>query len=105
MNPPRLFQPELSEEELQFDIFEKISKICSDLFGFWKLYMQFFCLFFFFFGKSFDTQAQFSIFDSDDFDIDTVSCLQDIGRCFDPFFADLGYMDKSGEAIVKADKR
>ena len=27
MNPPRLFQPELSEEELQFDIFEKISKI------------------------------------------------------------------------------
>ena len=36
--------------EIRGDIFEKISKICSDLFGFWKLYMQFFCLFFFFFG-------------------------------------------------------
>ena len=71
------------------DVLEKIAKACSDVFALWNLDLNFFLLLDGFF-KSFHAQADLAIFDTDDFDLNFITYIQDIFWEFDTFLADLG---------------
>ena len=70
------------------DVLEKIAKACSDVFALWNLDLNFFLLLDGFL-KSFHAQADLAIFDTDDFDLNFITYIQDIFWEFDAFLADL----------------
>ena len=70
------------------DVLEKIAKACSDVFALWNLNLNFFLLLDGFL-KSFHAQADLAIFDTDDFDLNFITYIQDIFWEFDTFLADL----------------
>ena len=80
------------------DVLEKIAKACSDVFALWNLNLNFFLLLDGFL-KSFHAQADLAIFDTDDFDLNFITYIQDIFWEFDTLLADLGNVYKSVESL------